>query len=30
MTKIRNSFPSNDKYDRLINENPVVVDALTT
>ena len=30
MTKIRNNFPSNVKEDRLINENPVVVDALTT
>jgi hypothetical protein len=30
MTKIRKSFPSTDKDDKLINENPVVVDALTT
>jgi hypothetical protein len=30
MTKTRNNFPSNVKEDRLINENPVVVVALTT
>ena len=30
MIKIRNNFPSNVKEDRLRNENPVVVDALTT
>ena len=30
MIKIRNNFPSNVKEERLINENPVVVDALTT